>query len=293
MIARVGVVAKQGLTAAAPHLEQVVSWLTSRGVEPVFETATATLLTDGSGVRADSRENLPRLVDLVVVLGGDGTLLSMADRIGSAGCTTPILGINFGRIGFLTEVTLPELLPALEAALAGSAVIHERAMLYGTTRRGGDVLARHVVLNDVVITRGLISRLIYMAVHIDGLFVTNVRADGLIIASPTGSTAYNMAAGGPIVHPDVDALLLTPIAPHSFAHRPIVIPGRSAISVRIADADAARSEIFVSFDGQAGLLMEPEDELVVTRAEQPLRLVGSQTRGYYDTLREKLRWGDR
>jgi len=294
MIARAGIVAKRGLTAAAPHLRRLVRWLAERGVEPIVETGTATLLGEaGAGVRSASREDLPTLVDLVVVLGGDGTLLSVADRIGDAGCGTPILGINFGRIGFLTEVTLPEMVPALESALAGTAVVHERVMLHGALRRDGVVRARHVVLNDVVITRGLISRLIYLAVHIDDLFITNVRADGLIIASPTGSTAYNLAAGGPIVHPVVDALLLTPIAAHSFANRPIVVPGGSSISVRGAAGDATTGEVFASFDGQTGVAMEPGDELVVTRADKRLHLLGSPTRGYYDTLREKLRWGER
>ena len=293
MIARVGIVAKRGLTAAAPHLRRLVGWLSERKVEPILDADTAALLGDAAGIRTEKREDLPRLVDLVVVLGGDGTLLSVADRIGDAGGSTPILGINFGRIGFLTEVTLSELVPALESALAGTAVVHERAMLHGTLRRDGGVLARQVVLNDVVITRGLISRLIHLAVHIDDLFITNVRADGLIIASPTGSTAYNLAAGGPIVHPDVDALLLTPIAPHSFANRPIVVPGRSVLSVRSAAGGTTTGEVFVSFDGQTGVPMEAGDELIVTRAAHPLRLLGSPTRSYYDTLREKLRWGER
>ncbi|HXE79551.1 MAG TPA: NAD(+)/NADH kinase [Vicinamibacterales bacterium] len=294
MIARAGIVAKRGLTAAAPHLKHLVRWLADRQVEPVVDTETAALLgDDAKGLRTASREELPRLVDLVAVLGGDGTLLSVADRIGAAGCSTPILGINFGRIGFLTEVTLPEMVPALESALAGRAVVHERVMLDGVLRRDDETLARHVVLNDVVITRGLISRLIYLAVHIDGQFITNVRADGLIVASPTGSTAYNLAAGGPIVHPDVDALVLTPIAPHSFANRPIVVPGRSTITIRSAAGGTTTGEVFVSFDGQTGVPMDPRDELVVTRADRPLRLLGSPTRGYYDTLREKLRWGER
>jgi len=292
MIARVGIVTKRGLTAAVPHLDRVIDWLVERGVEPVLEEDTAALIGGPREVKQASRDELPLKVDLLVVLGGDGTLLSVADRIGDAGCDTPILGINFGRLGFLTEVTLPELLPALESAVAGRAVVHRRAMLRVTVHRGDQRRAEHVVLNDVVITRGLISRLIYLAVHVDGRFVTNVKADGLIIATPTGSTAYNLAAGGPIVHPEVDALLLTPIAPHSLGNRPIAIPGRAQITVKTA-ADVGRDEIYVTFDGQRGLPFESGDELAVKPAERPLRLLGSPTRGYYDTLREKLRWGDR
>lgn len=291
MIARVGIVAKSGLTAAVPHLERVAEWLVSRGLEPVLEEETAALMGEATRAALASREELPRRVDLIVVLGGDGTLLSVADRIGDAGCDTPILGVNFGRLGFLTEVTLPELLPALESAVTGAALVHTRAMLRATVRRGPARLAEHVVLNDVVITRGTISRLIYLAVYVDDLFVTNVKADGLIVATPTGSTAYNLAAGGPILHPAVDALLLTPIAPHSLGNRPIAVPGAATVTVRTA-ADTARGDIFVTFDGQRGLGFEPEDELTIRRAERALRLVGSPTRGYYDTLREKLRWGD-
>lgn len=292
MITRVGIVAKRGLTAAVPHLERVMDWLAQRGVEAVLETETAHLLDGTRQVTSKTRDELPLAVDLLVVLGGDGTLLSVADRIGDAGCQTPILGVNFGRLGFLTEVTLPELIPALESALAGTAVVQERAMLRVTAHRGGAHPAvEHVVLNDVVVTRGPISRLIYLAVYVDDLFVTNVRADGLIIATPTGSTAYNLAAGGPIVHPGVEAWLLTPIAPHSLGNRPIMVPGRSTVVVRPA-ADTGRGEIYVTFDGQAVIPFETGDELTVRPAERPLRLLGSPARGYYDTLREKLRWGE-
>ena len=292
MIAAVGLVAKRGLAAAAPHLIRVIDWLAGRQLPAVVDSDTAALFGAVAGVRVVGRDDLPALVDLVVVLGGDGTLLGMADRVGSTGRHTPILGVNFGRLGFLTEVTLPEMLAALAAAVDGTAPIQERAMLHARALSGGTVYADHVVLNDVVITKGAISRLIYLAVSVDDLFVTNVKADGLIIASPTGSTAYNLAAGGPIVHPGVDALLITPIAPHTLGNRPIVIPGGSTISVRAA-ADAGKDEMFVTFDGQTGFPFGLDDQVVVSRADRRLRLVGSPTRGYYDTLRQKLHWGDR
>ena len=291
MIGRVGIVAKQGLTAAAPHLDNVVRWLAERRIEPVLETTTAALIGGPPGVATASRDELPSRVDLLMVLGGDGTLLSIADRVGDAGRETPILGINFGRLGFLTEVTLPEMFPALESVVQGTALVVERAMLRVQNRRGDHVVEDRLLLNDVVVNRGSISRLIYLAVHVDDLFVTNVRADGLIIASPTGSTAYNLAAGGPIVHAGVDALLLTPIAPHSLGNRPIVVPGGSSIRVRPA-ADSGE-EMFITYDGQRGAPFESTDELYVTRAERVLRTIASPTRGYYDTLREKLRWGER
>jgi NAD+ kinase len=292
VIARVGIVAKRGLTAAVPHLERVIEWLKDRRIEPLLEVETAALIGPAAGVQSVDRDELPTRVDLLVVLGGDGTLLSVADRIGDAGCETPILGVNFGRLGFLTEITLPELLPALEAVVDGTALVQRRAMLRVVARRGDTSLAEHVVLNDVVMSRGTISRLIYLAVYVDDRFVTNVKADGLIVATPTGSTAYNLAAGGPIVHPAVETILITPIAPHSLGNRPIAIPGRAKISIRTA-TDIGRDEIYATFDGQTVLPFETGDELIVTPAERPLTLLGLPTRGYYDTLREKLRWGDR
>ena len=292
MIAHVGIVAKRGLVAAAPHLESLVDWLAERGLSVTLDADTAALLDRRKGFAEVTRDELPSAVDLVVVLGGDGTLLAVADRVGQAGRDTPIMGVNFGRLGFLTEVTLPEMLPALEAALAGTAQIQHRAMLHARATLGAAGAVDHIVLNDVVVTKGAISRLIYLAVEVDGAFVTNVKADGLIIGSPTGSTAYNLAAGGPIVHPGVDALLITPIAPHTLGNRPIVIPGNCRISVRPA-VDSGKDEMFVTFDGQTGFPFGQGDEVDVTRADRVLRLVTSPTRGYYDTLRQKLHWGER
>jgi len=288
---RIGLVAKRGLAAAAPHLEKVAKWLQARGVAPVLDADTATL--EGLGrYETCPREELPRVVDLVLVLGGDGTLLGMAGSIGAAGVSIPILGVNFGRLGFLTEITLEELFPALEATLAGRAHIHERRLLRARTIAEGVERHSQLALNDVVVTRGAISRVVELAISVDGDFVTRVKGDGVILASPTGSTAYNLAAAGPIVHPDVDAIVLTPIAPHMLANRPIVIPGTCAIDVTPID-DGRRLEVFATFDGQAGYLLGPGDVVRVTRAEQPVRLISSATRTYFDTLRQKLGWGER
>jgi NAD+ kinase len=288
---RVGLVAKRGLAAAAPHLVNVAAWLEARHVTPVVDAETAAL----GGLEqyeTHAREDLPRHVDLVLVLGGDGTLLGMAGNIGAAGVAIPILGVNFGRLGFLTEVTLEELFPALEAVLDGRAHIHERRMLRARTIAAGVERDDHLALNDVVVTRGAISRVVELAISVDGDFVTRVKGDGVILASPTGSTAYNLAAAGPIVHPAVDAIVLTPIAPHTLANRPIVIPGAAAIDVTAID-DGRRLEVFATFDGQAGHSLAPGDVVRVTRAEQPVRLISSATRSYFDTLREKLGWGER
>jgi NAD+ kinase len=291
-ITRVGLVAKSGLDAAAGVLAELAGWLEARNVEPVFETDTAARAGLPSERPTVHRDDLPNKCDLIVVLGGDGTLIGTADRIAQAGADVPIVGVNFGSLGFLTEITLPELYPSLESVLAGTAEIEERMMLQSRTLRAGTIYADRLALNDVVITKGALSRIIDLAVAIGDQPVMRVRADGLIIASPTGSTAYNLAAGGPILHPEVDALLLTPIAPHMLTNRPIVIPASSEVRVRPA-LNGSNDEVFVTFDGQSGHALESDDVISVRRAYKPLRLVRASTRTYFDVLRQKLKWSER
>jgi NAD+ kinase len=288
-IGRVGLIAKRGLTAASGVIAELAGWLEARDVRPVFEQETAFLAGVPPDRRTVTRDELPRECDLIVVLGGDGTLIGMAGRIAAAERDVPILGVNYGSLGFLTEITLAELYDALEGALDGRAVLETRAMLTARTLRAGAVFADLTVLNDIVITKGALSRIIEISVEVGEAPVTRFRADGLIIASPTGSTAYNLAAGGPIVHPAVDAMLLTPIAPHTLTNRPVVIPAASDVHVRpIMDA---QDEVFVTFDGQRGFALSPDDVVTVRRAPRPLRMVKSPKRSYFDLLREKLKWG--
>jgi NAD+ kinase len=291
-VTRVGIVAKQGLLAASEHLVRLGAWLRERRVDAVFETATAALAGSLPTNPVVSREELPRLVDLIVVLGGDGTLLAMADRIALAERDIPILGVNFGSLGFLTEIRIDELLPSLEAVVNGTAGYDERLMLTATAQRRDRADETRVVLNDVVFTKGALSRMIELSVSVSGRFVTRVKADGLIIASATGSTAYNLAAGGPIVHPSVDALLLTPIAPHTLTHRPVVIPGNAIVEVR-PESPHGPDDVFVTYDGQYGYAVTPGDAIVVRKAERVLRLVKAPAREYFELLREKLKWGER
>ena len=228
----VGIVAKARLERAAGHLAEIAAWLEQRNITPIFESETAALArsagADGRFKTVDAEE-LPRHVDVIVVLGGDGTLLGTAGRIAKAKADIPILGVNFGSLGFLTEVTLPEIYASLETAVNGTAQTEERMMLDVVVTDGNTRVAERVVLNDVVVTQGALSRIIELSVSVDGEFMMRVKADGLIIASPTGSTAYNLSAGGPIVHPKVDGLTITPIAPHTLTNRPVVVPGASEI----------------------------------------------------------------
>ena len=290
-ISRVGILAKSHLHAATTHLIEIGDWLQARGITAVYETATASLMPSAEGRLVADKDALASAVDMVLVLGGDGTLLGMADCIGEAGSGIPILGVNFGSLGFLTEVTLPEMYKSLDAAVSGRLGMEERLMLRATTTRDGAVFSEAIAVNDVVITKTARSRMIDLSVSVGDEFVTRVKADGLIIATPTGSTAYNMAAGGPIVAPSVDALLLTPIAPHTLTNRPIVIPANSA--VRVQPNMEAREEVFVTFDGQTGFQLQAGDEVVVSRAAKPLRLIKPSTRSYFEVLRTKLKWGER
>ncbi len=292
MIQRVGIVAKSGLVAAAPHLLEIAGWLKGRGVEAVFDNETAALAGTGAAWTTVPKEELPAAADLVLVLAGDGTLLGMADRIAQAGRTVPILGVNFGGLGFLTEITLPELYPALESALDGTATIEERLMLRSTVRRQGHTIAERILLNDVVITRGPLSRIVDLSVSVGGHFVARFTADGVIIATPTGSTAYNLSAGGPIVHPGVDALVLTPIAPHIRTNRPVVIPASEEVRVQPLTRDGG-DEMFVTFDGQSGLHLQHDDIVAICRAPQTMRLVHASRRTYFEVLRRKLKWAER
>jgi NAD+ kinase len=290
-VRRVGILAKPHLTDAVPHLQDIAAWLASQHVDVLFETATAALLPPDPHRTVAGSRVLATDVDMVLVLGGDGTLIGMADRIGAVGSHVPILGVNFGGLGFLTEVTLPELYPSLESAIGGRARIEHRMMLRGSTHRNGRRHSEHVVLNDAVITKAALSRMIDLTVWVDEELMMRVRADGLIVGTPTGSTAYNLAAGGPIVLPSVDAVIVTPIAPHTLTNRPVVIPATSI--VRVQPLIAAGEDVFVTFDGQQGFQLEPGDEVAIARADEPLRLIRPSTRGYFEVLRTKLKWGGR
>lgn len=303
-LARVGIVAKRGLRAASDHLGALASWLRARGIEPMFDTETAALAGAGQQIASRSRDDLPNHVDLIVIMGGDGTLLSMATRIAQNGRDIPILGVNFGSLGFLTETRIDELYTTLESAIEGRASFDERAMLAADAYRSRDLSLRsgeaakaehfdaRIVLNDVVFTKAALSRIIELSITVSTGLVTKVKADGLIIASATGSTAYNLAAGGPIIHPRTDAVVITPIAPHTLTNRPIVIPSSQVVEVR-PHVELDADEIFVTYDGQAGYPLQKGDVIKVRTSERKLRLVKAPARSYFEVLREKLKWGER
>lgn len=291
MIRRAGLVARPQLAAARPTLVELASWLDARDITPVFETGTAAL-AGIQGRETAAADDLARRVDLVIALGGDGTLLAAANRIAAAGLDIPIAGVNFGSLGFLTEITLAELYDAMATVVDGTAAIEGRMMLRAAIRRaGGDApLADRLVLNDIVITRGSLSRMIDLDVRVNDGFVTRVKADGLILATPTGSTAYNLSAGGPIVEPAVDAFVMTPIAPHTLTNRPLVLSGGTELRIAPLFEDD-KTEVYVTFDGQMGRELQRGEEIVISRAERRLNLVRASGRSYYDVLQQKLKWG--
>jgi NAD+ kinase len=290
-ITRIGIVAKPGLTDTAVELTAVTAWLDARGVESVVEHETAKMADLRSRPNA-SRDDLPARVDLMLVFGGDGTLLGMADRIAKADLEIPILGVNFGTLGFLTEIAASELLPSLEAALDGTAIVESRMMLRSRVERAGRTWVDRIVLNDVAVTGGSLSRIVEFSVSVSGDFVAQFNADGLIISSPTGSTAYNLSAGGPIVHPAVDAMVLNPIAPHTLTNRPVVIPADAEVAIQPV-LQRPGDEAYVTFDGQSGVQLENGDVVHIQRARRPMRLVRGSARSYYEILRKKLRWAER
>jgi NAD+ kinase len=263
----------------------LLDWLTKRGIRGLYDTETAESLRDDSGGKA--RDVLARECDLILVLGGDGTLIAAAREAAPLGI--PVLPINLGSLGFLTSFTLEELYPALEETIAGHLEASERMMLTASLVRDGKVVESQRVLNEAVVTKGALARMIELELLIDGDFVCRYRADGLIVATPTGSTAYSLSAGGPIVHPGVESIILTPICPHTLTDRPLVVGDCCNVEVRLR---GAAESVYLTLDGQKGLLMESEDRVLMARAKERLKLIQPHRKSYYEILRSKLKWGE-
>jgi NAD+ kinase len=285
-VTRVGLVAKPDAREAQGVILRLLGWLGARGLTVVLEKETAGLVP-AAAVTAARKSDLPGQVDLLIVLGGDGTLLSMARAVGD--CGVPIVGVNLGGLGFLTATTLDEMLPALEALLAGGMEIEERMMLGARLVRGGQPVGEYLALNDVVMTKSAMSRIIDLSVSVGGRHAISYRADGLIISTPTGSTAYNLSAGGPILFPTMDAVVLTPIAPHTLSNRPIVVPGAQRIEVRLL----VDQEVMLTMDGQVGVPLREGDIVEVQKAGARIRLVRFPQKDFFSVLRTKLKWGER
>jgi NAD+ kinase len=281
-IRTVGLVVKRDRPRAARLARRMMTWLARRRVR-VLVDAEANV----TGAAARSKDTLAREADLLVVLGGDGTLLSIARRTSRR---VPILGVNMGELGFLTEIAEREAMPMLDQVLAGRFELDRRMMLSTAVTRGTQVARRSRALNDVVITNGALARIIEFTVSVDGLLLATYRADGVIVATPTGSTAYSLSAGGPIVEPTVEVLLVSPISPHTLSNRPVVLPPDAVVRVAVAPHE---QDALLTIDGQEGMPLAGGDVVEVRRDRTAVSLVRSPHRTYYDVLRSKLGWGAR
>jgi len=278
-IKTVGVVIKPEAAHIQGVLAELLAYLEGRGLGCVLEDAAAKLLSASGGI---PRQDVPAAADLVVVLGGDGTLLSIARPAAIKG--VPVMGVNLGSLGFLTEVPIQEMTQAFDALLAGGEHLINPRMMVEANFKGKTSLC----LNDIVINKGALARIIQMRIRIDDCEIEILKSDGLIVATPTGSTAYSLSAGGPILQPFMPAVLLTPICPHTLSFRPIVVSSSARIRIELLTPG---EEVYLALDGQRGAPMDCGDVVEVRRSEHELRLVSSPKRGYFDLLREKLGWG--
>jgi NAD+ kinase len=285
LMKRIGIFAKRNHPDAAALAREVALWLEARGLQIEVEESLATDMEWRAGIPG---KLIPEVVDLVIVLGGDGTLISVARLIGKL--EKPIFGVNLGSLGFLTEITRSELFPVLEEVIAGRFSVSRRMMLEAVVRRGEANIGNFMVLNDVVINKGALARIIDMEAEVDDSYLTTFKADGLIIATPTGSTAYNLAAGGPIVYPGLECLVISPICPHMLTNRPIIVSDRSVVRVEVKFQD---EDVVFTADGQVGMPLQGGDVVEVRRSNCRTLLVRSPSKDYFQVLRTKLRWGER
>ncbi|MFW6147402.1 MAG: NAD(+)/NADH kinase [Thermodesulfobacteriota bacterium] len=280
----VGIIYKYNFEPARRECSRLKEWLEGKGIAVYTEEMSARTT---SSKYTEEQTSIPDSVDWVAVFGGDGTLLGAARKVGRYGL--PIVGINLGSLGFLTEIPVTRLYQDMERLIAGEIDIETRLMLQAKVVRDGKELSRLSALNDVVINKGALARIIELGVSIDDRFLTTFRADGLIIATPTGSTGHNLSAGGPIVYPALEALLVNPICPFTLTHRPIIIPATSIIEIRI---NKPSEEVLITFDGQVGFDLLDNDRIIISKSEKKLRLIKSPTQDYFDILRTKLKWGE-
>lgn len=284
-VKRVGIFAKPNSLQAVRLVPEVLRWLTSRGVDVRLDNDAAHYA--GMLVGLD-RAHVPEGCDLAIVLGGDGTLLSAARAVGNR--AIPILAVNLGGLGFLTALSLDDLYPELERALAGVYTLSPRRMLRVTLVRKGTVVAEYQALNDVVIAKSSIARIVDLETWAGDSFVCEYKADGLIISTPTGSTAYSLSAGGPIVYPSVNAICLTPICPHTLTNRPLIVPGDMTIRVISRATDEGS---YLTVDGQVGSPLEAGDSVECAVADFDVMLIRPPDKTFFDVLRQKLKWGER
>ncbi|MFZ4794890.1 MAG: NAD(+)/NADH kinase [Blastocatellia bacterium] len=282
---RIGVIVGPQKPDAFNVVGSLGDWCRERGIELKGSGAVAE-----AGLLPALREvdgRLDEAIDLLIVLGGDGTILGAARLIGN--WPIPVLGVNFGWLGYLTEFTLQELFPTLDALRAGNYSLDHRMMIDVGLHRGGKEISSHTALNEAAVN-GAPARITEFDCFIDGMMMTTFRADGMIVSTATGSTAYSLSAGGPIVHPDVAAILLTPICPHMLSNRPLIVPGASRVEIVF---DGVKDKLLLTIDGQLVVDLHPKDRVIIRRSDKTFRLISPTNRNYFQVLRTKLNWGGR
>lgn len=281
---KIGIICKTGRKEPREILQELLPLLRQKGCEAFVDADTAAALN----IKGFSRSEIASLVEVVLVLGGDGTMLSVSRLVAQKGI--PILGINLGSLGFITEVNRDEIVSAVDKMLNDGCAIEERMMLTAAIHRNGKKIADYTVLNDIVINKGALARIIDLETNINDRYVTTYKADGLIISTPTGSTAYSLSAGGPILYPTLDSIVVTPICSHTLTNRPIVVPGNSNIEIIIKSLS---EDVFLTLDGQVGFSLRMDDVVEISKSPFNTKLLVPIERDYFQVLRTKLKWGER
>jgi NAD+ kinase len=282
---RIGIIGKTNTDKAFEIAKDLSEWFNAKGVEVIFEQEIGKKIRRRKSVPA---AEIPELVDIILVFGGDGTFLGVARLACEHG--TPILGINLGGLGFLTEITVDEIYPMMERILSGDYEIEDRQMLRTTVRRGKTGAKHYEVLNDVVINKEAVARIIDLEIYIEGSHVTTYKADGIILSTPTGSTAYSLSAGGPIVHPALPVTIITPICPHTLTNRPLVVSNEMKVEIKITTQEP---DTYLTLDGQIGIRLKTGDVIEVRKSDTVVKLIKSPFRDYFTILKTKLMWGER
>lgn len=282
---KIGIIGKTNLQQTFDLTEDLCVWLADKGVEVYLEKDLAKKIKN---YKSATHEEIAELTDIILVFGGDGTFLGVARLACKHG--TPILGINLGGLGFLTEVTVDEIHAVVERIISGDYEIENRKMLQASIRRGEETIDSYDVLNDVVINKGAVARVIDLSIYIDGSHVTTYKADGIILSTPTGSTAYNLSAGGPIVHPGLRVIIITPICPHTLTNRPLIVPSDMKVEIKVSTHEP---DTYLTLDGQIGIRLNSGDFVEVHKSESSVKLIKSPFRDFFTILKTKLMWGER
>ena len=281
---KIGIICKPGKKEPLEILKEILPFLRQQGCETFVDNDAA----EAVNIRGYSRDEISSVVEVAIVLGGDGTMLHVSRLVAEKGI--PILGVNLGSLGFITEVCRDEIFSAINKMLNGECAVEERLMLTASIHRGGAKIADNTVLNDVVINKGVLARINDLEMFINGVYVTTFKADGLIISTPTGSTAYSLSAGGPIIYPTLECIVLTPICSHTLTNRPIVLPDDFKIEVVVKTISG---DVFLTLDGQVGVPLEIGDSIEISKAAYKTKLLVPIAHNYFNVLRTKLKWGER